>query len=87
MRAIQDFDKNARVTARKLPSEEKANEIEKELQSLPPLGRLRGNRDNGAQAAIAAHYRHPGDGYSFVFASPLPLVAAVSKPAKDEDEQ
>jgi hypothetical protein len=35
MGAIKDFGRNAGVTAKKLPTEEKAKEIEKELQALP----------------------------------------------------
>jgi hypothetical protein len=83
MSAIEDFVEQTGVKADKLPSKQRTKEIEKQIHDLPPFGWLRGNWDNGAQAAIAAHYPQPGEGYSFVAAPPLPLVAAVSKPKED----
>jgi len=38
MTAIKDFVKNANVPAEKLPTEERAKEIEEEQQALPPFG-------------------------------------------------
>jgi hypothetical protein len=71
-----------------LPTEEKAKEIEQELQALPPF--VQRSWDDGTQIAIRAHWAKEaaiGSGYyDFLGNRPLPL-AAISTPERDEGEK
>jgi hypothetical protein len=92
MGAIKDFGKNAGVKAEKLPTEETSKKIEEDLRALSPAGWLpRGNWEDVTQAVIRAHWAKEavvGSGYyDFLSRPPLPLLAASSKPEKDEGEQ
>ena len=93
MTAIKDFVNNANVPAEKLPTEERAKEIEEEQRALPPLGWQPTFDEGGILAArrramLDARFKALDDGergqYSFVSQPSLALRMASLKNSPDE---
>jgi hypothetical protein len=88
MTAIEDFVKTANVPAEKLPTEERAREIEEELRALPPFGWSASSNWDDAVAArhgavVNARFDALDDGgvgqFSFVSGPSLHLTNGVAE--------